>query len=1070
MSQESKKKAVETTPYQASEELYKALFEQAADGIFIANTEGYYIEVNRHGCEMMGYTREEILNLSWSDLIPTNDMARYAQQLDALRVGNPLFQEYDLRCKDGRLLSVEIRGQMLTDGSVLSLVHDITERKQVQAEYQAHLWFLESLERVNRAMQGTDDIKQMMSDVLDVTLTIFDCDRAGLIYPCDPETTVSHVPMERTRPEYPGAYASGTEIVTDPDVAQTFRIVRASSGPVKFGPEAEHPLPSAVTQRFSIQSFIGMALYPKVDKPWEFVLHQCSYPRVWTPQEEKLFQEIGRRLTDALTSLLSYHNLRESERKLEQAERIAHVGYWEYDLEQKHITWSDETYRIFGLQPQKDSIDLALYEKLIHPKDWPIIKQLIVGAGRGDQQHYSAEYRIIRPNGNMRFVYSQGTVIQDETGQPHRLFGTTQDITKRRQAEDELRASEARFRTFVDHATDAFILHDAQGTILDMNRQTCERLGYTYEELIGMPPYDFDAEIDPVGLSQILTKLDAGEVVMFDSSHRRKDGTVFPVEVRIRPFWQGQRRFAVSLIRDITERKQAEEALRASEQRYRALYRENPSMFFTLDAEGTIVALNEFGANELGYTIPELQGQSVLNVFYEEDKVAVREQILTCLQNPWQVFHWQFRKVHRDGRLMWVEENVRAVRGPDDVTYVLVVCQDITERKQLEEQNAQLTAQFHQAQKMEAIGQLAGGVAHDFNNLLVPIIGYIELNLSDIPPGSKLHADLIQVRKAAFQAADLTRQILAFSRQQVLELSLLDLNNIIEVFKKMLQRLIGEDIELQTFLAQDLVPIKADKVQIEQVLMNLAINSRDAMPDGGKLTIETANVILDETYLEKYASDLAPGSYVMLAVSDTGHGIDAETQEHIFEPFFTTKASGQGTGLGLATVFGIIKQHQGHIQVYSEPNSGTIFKLYLPKAKEANLPIIPTSQEPLSIYGTETVLVVEDEEMVRKLVCETLEAHGYDVVEAPRPTNGLKLASGKTTIHLLITDVIMPEMDGKELYQKVTALHPNSKVLYISGYTTSVIVRHGILNKGVNFLQKPFTIHSLTRKVRTVLN
>jgi len=367
----------------------------------------------------------------------------------------------------------------------------------------------------------------------------------------------------------------------------------------------------------------------------------------------------------------------------------------------------------------------------------------------------------------------------------------------------------------------------------------------------------------------------------------------------------------------------------------------------------------------------------------------VSEQLKTCLQNPRQVYHWQFRKVRKGGSLMWVEEFVRAVNGPDGVVYVLVVCQDITERKQLEAANEQLAAQFYQAQKMDAIGRLAGGIAHDFNNLLVPIIGYIDLNLTDLSPESKLYADLRLVRKAADRAADLTRQILAFSRQQVLKLSLLDLNTTIDEFKKMLQRLIGEDIELQTFLSPSLYPVKADKGQIEQVLMNLAINSRDAMPAGGKLTIETANTFLDAAYVEKYASDLMPGRYVMVAVSDTGQGMDAETRKRIFDPFFTTKESSKGTGLGLATVFGIIKQHQGHIWVYSEPGQGTTFKIYLPQTKDTTQTSTTTTKEPISMYGTETVLVVEDDENVRKLVCETLEAQGYDVVEAPSPTDCL---------------------------------------------------------------------------------
>ncbi|MEP7189445.1 MAG: ATP-binding protein, partial [Roseiflexaceae bacterium] len=390
--------------------------------------------------------------------------------------------------------------------------------------------------------------------------------------------------------------------------------------------------------------------------------------------------------------------------------------------------------------------------------------------------------------------------------------------------------------------------------------------------------------------------------------------------------------------------------------------------------------------------------------------------------------------------------------------------EDITDQRKLEEQ-------FLQSQKMEAIGRLAGGIAHDFNNILVPIIGYTELGMMELSPDDKVYADLQRVREAAERAADLTRQILAFSRKQVLEMRTIDLNALVMDFQRMMQRLIGEDIEVHTFLDPALYQVKADKGQIEQVLLNLVVNARDAMLQGGKLTLETDNVYLDDAYLTKYADAQASGHYVMLAVSDTGQGMDAETQQHIFEPFFTTKEQGKGTGLGLATVFGIVKQHGGNMWVYSELGKGTTFKMYLPQA-EKTMPFAPGERTtPASVHGTETVLVVEDEDMVRELVGETLEAHGYKVIEAPGPEAGLQIAAGyQDIIHLLLTDVIMPEMNGRELYQKLAAIRSDIKVLYMSGYMDHAIVHHGILDEGVNFLQKPFTVQSLTRKVRQVLN
>jgi PAS domain S-box-containing protein len=322
---------------------------------------------------------------------------------------------------------------------------DVTERKRAEAERQTHLRLLENMDRVNRAIQGANDLEQMMSDVLDTVLSIFDCDRAWLIYPCDPETPSWRAQMEHTRPDFPGAFALGVDLPMDAEVANVFQTARASSGPVRFGPGSEHPVPAQLAERFSIQSIIGMAVYPKVDKPYMFGLHQCSYPRAWTPQEEELFQAIGRRMADALTSLLMFRDLRESEARLEEAQRIAHVGHWELDPGTRLVTWSDETYRIFGLAPDEGTVAYARYQELVHSEDRPRIVAAAAEALRGGPR-YDVEYRVARPNDEVRIVHSRGDVVRDEAGQPRRMFGTIQDITDRKRAEEDLRESERRYR------------------------------------------------------------------------------------------------------------------------------------------------------------------------------------------------------------------------------------------------------------------------------------------------------------------------------------------------------------------------------------------------------------------------------------------------------------------------------------------------------------------------------------------------------------------------------------------------------------------------------------------------
>ncbi|MBI4483969.1 MAG: response regulator [Acidobacteria bacterium] len=386
-----------------------------------------------------------------------------------------------------------------------------------------------------------------------------------------------------------------------------------------------------------------------------------------------------------------------------------------------------------------------------------------------------------------------------------------------------------------------------------------------------------------------------------------------------------------------------------------------------------------------------------------------------------------------------------------------------SERKKLEEQ-------LRQAQKMEAIGQLTGGIAHDFNNLLTVINGYADLSLARLPEKDPAHKHLEEIRKAGHRAASLTHQLLAFSRQQILEPKVLDLNAIVVEMEKMLRRLIGEDIELACALAPDLGRVKADSGQIEQVIMNLAVNARDAMPQGGKLTIETANVELDEAYARNHVA-VRPGAYVLLAVSDTGCGMDKEVQSHLFEPFFTTKEPGEGTGLGLSTVYGIVKQSGGNIWVYSEPGHGATFKIYLPAVEEVVAVASPEGARPLAMGGSETILLAEDDEPVRNLARQILEMHGYTVLEAQNGREALEICKRhEGPIHLMVTDVVMPQMSGRDLADRAAQLRPGIKLLYLSGYTGKAIVQHGVLEPGVAFLQKPFTPDALARKVREVLD
>jgi signal transduction histidine kinase/CheY-like chemotaxis protein len=395
---------------------------------------------------------------------------------------------------------------------------------------------------------------------------------------------------------------------------------------------------------------------------------------------------------------------------------------------------------------------------------------------------------------------------------------------------------------------------------------------------------------------------------------------------------------------------------------------------------------------------------------------------------------------------------------------------EIAERKRAEEEKAALKEQFRQSQKMEAIGRLAGGIAHDFNNLLTVIKGYSELSLIKLKEGDPLKGNIEEIHRASQRAANLTRQLLAFSRRQILEMKVLDLNTILKDLDKMLRRVIGEDIELVTLFAEGIGRIRADPGQIEQMILNLTVNARDAMPNGGKLTIETSNIELDENYVRSHIA-VKPGLYVMLSVSDTGVGMTPEVKERVFEPFFTTKEKGKGTGLGLSTVYGIVKQSGGNIWVYSEPGHGTTFKIYLPWVEEKADALHRRDDPDILPRGSETVLLVEDDLSVRGLAVRVLRENGYNLLEAANGNEALRMAQEYAgEIHLLLTDVVMPQMGGKELADRIKPLRPDIKVLFTSGYTDNAIVHHGVLEPGTNFLQKPFSPASLAHKVREVLD
>lgn len=707
-------------------------------------------------------------------------------------------------------------------------------------------------------------------------------------------------------------------------------------------------------------------------------------------------------------------------------------------------------------------IGKSLIAKIVNKPYYKAFRDLNQQVFRGEDG--TLIYEITGFKGTRRWLQTHATPLRDKKGEIWAALAITRDITQQKKAEDELRASATRFRALFEHSSDAVALFDKNWKVIFCSASIERILGVRPEEVIGHNAIEW---VHPDERPQVQKTyqyvLDhPGETVTAHVRLREKNGSWRSIERKITNLLHDPDIGAiVNNVRDITEKLRADEALRGSEERFAKAFQSNPlPVIITTHLEGRFVDVNEAALELSGYSREQVIGRTVeeLNLWVNpEDEQAFGQM----LKESGQVKALQTTFRTRKGEIRQVEVSADLIELGGSAC-VLSIGRDITESLKLE-------AQFRQAQKMDAIGRLAGGVAHDFNNMLAVIVGYIQLLQDRIDPADSGQKHIEQIRKACERAAGLTRQLLAFSRKQVVQPRILNLNAVVNNVSKMLLRMIGEDITLSMVPGIPLGSIKADLGQIEQVLMNLAINARDAMPHGGRIVIETRNAELKEDHAQ-YRPAVVSGSYVMLSLTDTGTGMDEPTMSRIFEPFFTTKGAGKGTGLGLSMVYGIVKQSNGYIWVTSEPGKGATFKLYFPRVDEAAEPLITQRVDPPIAGGTETILVVEDDPSLRELVVDLLEESGYKVLEALDVESAIAIAKKKKTIHLLLTDVIMPTMGGGDLAASLKMLRPKLKVLFMSGYSGDLVADHGVLEAETNLLEKPFTKHALLSKVRAVLD
>jgi PAS domain S-box-containing protein len=647
------------------------------------------------------------------------------------------------------------------------------------------------------------------------------------------------------------------------------------------------------------------------------------------------------------------------------------------------------------------------------------------------------------------------------------LYRSIRYAVERHTSDETIRRSEALYRSLVEGSIQGVMIH-VDGVIRLANQALATMLGLERaEDLIDRPVWEFVAPQDRDMAQAYAKARREGRPAPnnFELHLLKRDGSVILLECMASTIsWEGGPATLATVV-DMTERKRAEQGLRASEERFRQIAENIKEAFLIVELDGyRPLYLSRMWEEIWGRPLDEAYRNPLawVQAVHRDDAGVVAETRQAIEKG--EAISRNFRVVRPDGSIRWVRARAFPVYNTHRELYRVVgLVEDITDVRRTEEQ-------LLQAQKMEAVGRLAGGVAHDFNNLLTAILGYSELVLQDLGPDHPSSLDVKEIRAAGQSAENLTRQLLAFSRRQILQPQTLDLNEVLTRVDGLLQRIIGEDIELTMKLTAPLGRVSADPGQIEQVVLNLAVNARDAMPNGGRLTIETANVVLDEEYVSHHQG-AATGPHVMVAVTDTGTGMDADTQQRLFEPFFTTKEPGRGTGLGLATVYGIVTQSRGSIWVYSELGHGSTFKIYLPVTTDEVKAPPAAEGSPTSLSGTETVMVVEDQLEARSVICETLRRRGYTVIEAINgPDAIVKGRQPEIGIDVMLTDVVMPGMGGRRVAEVIRATRPNLRVVYMSGYTDSAIVDHGILEPGVTFVQKPFATDTLLRKIREVLD
>ena len=1068
------------------------LFQSAPEGIVILSKEGRVLRANREFARMFGFDYDEMHGALIDDLIVPPEEREAALDLGrALAEGKPFNVQAPRRRRNGTLLDVSILATPISVESGKTgryvIYRDVTDHRRADRYRETQFATTRILAESRSMAEAAPRLLQAIgSGVVSDFARVWSVDRDSAPLRLESHWSSSHfkvteelsaiTTLQKGEGVAGGVWETGeaawvTDISTDPYLAK-----RAVA---RCGLRSCFAVPVRVANEIcGILEFHTLSLrHP------DFELL-------------KMMSDIGTQIGQFVERKRSEQALIESEAKFRAvADTAASAIYIHSGNRFLYVNRACES--ISGYT-QDELMELEVW-KIVHPEYREELRKRADARQRGEQVPLRYEFKMITKSGEVRWLDFSAAVIQFEGHSA--ILATAFDITVRKRAE-LLQSALYRIADLTSAAEDLNQLYSAIHQIVGELMDAKNFYIAVFDEetqLIHFPYFVDEKDPEPPPPQQCFRGLTdyvlrSGQPLLVDPKKFEEMAAAGEVESKGSPSidWLGvplkvgERTFGVLTLQSYTENlrfspqdqeiltfvsqqvasaiehRRSQDALRRSEIRYRSQVQSAVYGIYRSTVEGRFLAVNPAMVEMLGYDSHEdLMAVDIARDLYEQPDQ--RKRILGELGKANRIEGVEVRWKRKDGRVITARLSGRGgLRYPGEPESFEMIAEDITERRMLEEQ-------LRHSQKMEAVGRLAGGVAHDFNNLLTVIKGYSDLMLNELTPNDPMRGEVDEVRKAADRAAALTRQLLAFSRRQVMEPRVLDLNGVISNMEKLLRRLLGEDVDLRISPNPQLGPVKADPGQIEQVIMNLAVNARDAMPHGGSLTIETMNIDIDETF-SRDQELVKPGRYSMMTVSDTGSGMDSETVSHIFEPFFTTKEAGKGTGLGLSTVYGIIKQSGGYIWVDSEPGQGTSFKVYLPMVEQTAEVLARRTQPSASYRGTETILLVEDEDGVRALVREVLQRHGYTVLETRSGGEALiACEQHKEDIQLLLTDVVLAQMSGRELAKRIVPLRPGMKVLFVSGYTEEAILQHGVLDLGTAFLQKPFTPNALARKVREVL-